>query len=155
MIALSRTCMIAMRMISMFRRRERSFSPMRFSPMGFLPMWPLPGRSHTFLRFHIAAELHVNFGNHFVCSHPCLAVDSLDDALETIAGVEVLFGEIHGHCLLFQGDLILEILDKILHPAQLGELSFDVVVLRIYEVVIRGIVLVSGFFWVWQDFPQA
>jgi hypothetical protein len=130
MIALSRACMVAVGVITMSRRRERWFSPMRsspmrfspvrFSPVRFLSVWLLPGRSLTFLRFHIAAELRVNFGDHLVYSHPCLAVDSPDDTLETIAGVEVLLGEIHGHCLLLQEDLIFEILDKVLHPVQLG-----------------------------------
>jgi hypothetical protein len=70
-------------------------------------MWLLPKRSHIFLRFYIAAELRANFGDHLVCSHPCLAVDTLDDTLETIAGVEALLGEIHGHCFLLQEDLII------------------------------------------------
>jgi hypothetical protein len=177
MIAFSRACMVAVGMITMRRRWERSFSPMRFPPMRFLPVrfppvrflpvrsltmrflpvrflsvWMLPGRSRTFiffiffLRFHFAAELRVNLGNYLVCSHPCLAEDSLNHTLEAIAGVKVLFGEIHGHCLLFQRDLIFEILDKIHHPVQLVQLPFDVIVLKIYEVFIRGIFLIIGRF---------
>ena len=83
--------------------------------MRFLKVWLLPGRPDIF-RFHITAELRVDFGNHLVCSHPCLAVDSLDDTLEAIAGVEILLGEIHGHCILFHRNLINEIFHKILHP---------------------------------------
>lgn len=95
---------------------------MRFLPVRLFSVWMLPGRSHTFiffiffLRFHFAAELRVNFGNYLVCSYPCFAEDSPDHTLETIARVKVLFGEIHGHCLLFQGDLIFEILDNVHHP---------------------------------------
>jgi hypothetical protein len=102
--------MVAVGMITMFRR-EMWLSPMRFSPMRFPPVrFPpvrflpvrflsvvlLPRRSHTFLisltslislRFHLAAELGVNFADYLVCSHPCLVVDSPDDTLEAIAGV--------------------------------------------------------------------
>lgn len=115
MIAFPRACMVAVRMFTMLRW-EMWFSPMRWP----LSMRLLPWRSHVLLRFHIAAELRVNFGDHIMCGHPCLAVDSPDDTLETIASVEILFGEIYGHCLLFQGDLIFEILDKVLQPIQLG-----------------------------------
>lgn len=109
-IAFSRTSMVAM-----WRRMERSLTP-----MGFLEVWLLPRWSHLLVRFHIAADLRVDMGDDFVCSNPCLAVDSPDDTLEAFTSIEILLGKIDSHCLLFHVDLIFEVLQKILHPVQFG-----------------------------------
>lgn len=84
--------------------------------MGLLEVWLLPWRPQVLLSFHITADLRVDVGDDLMCSRSYLAVHSVDDTLEAIAGVEILLGEIHSHCLLFQADLIFEILHKILHP---------------------------------------
>lgn len=85
----------------------------------------------------------VNFRNHSVCGGPRFVEQSFDDTLKAITLLEISFGEVLFYSLLPQMNLKFKILDKIFHPLEYRNFSFDVEIFEVYKIVILGIVLIS------------